>query len=86
MLHYFGQHCVPSAAGSRFTSGNLCEPECWTQGGCGDGTDQGDLVGLCGGVAAADDRSLLLLPVDSTSNSSSTTTTTLSVTATNATT
>lgn len=66
---YFGEHCVPAAAGQVFTSGRACEPNCWVQGMCGDGINQGShLTGRC---ASSEDRDLLHVPAESSSNSTS---------------
>jgi Ca2+-binding EF-hand superfamily protein len=44
--NFNGEPCVPSAEGQTFTSGNICEPECWTEGTCG-GEAQGSRIGVC---------------------------------------
>mmetsp|Transcript_25239 Transcript_25239/g.84238 ORF Transcript_25239/g.84238 Transcript_25239/m.84238 type:complete len:1119 (+) Transcript_25239:98-3454(+) len=43
---YFGQKCIPSSA-NKFTSGNRCEPSCWTTGDCGDGKWQSGRIASC---------------------------------------
>lgn len=35
--HYRNQPCAPSAEGTQFTSGAVCQPQCWAEGACGSG-------------------------------------------------